>query len=83
MGRPAKDFYNWTRVDVPYTPGDWQGTHAAEKFLQNHLDEREFEIRVTTDYPKPRTRYSMKKVTSHVYFIKDKQMATMFALKFS
>lgn len=87
MGRPVKDYWNWTEIVVPYVKDSWQsptGNIAAKRFLETNLGYNgPFEIRQSTEYPKPRKRYSTKMVSAHHYYIKDPVIATMFALKFS
>ncbi len=85
MGRKTKDFWNWTQISIPYSGGkDSSRAFAAEKFLENELGyDGAYEVRVTTEYPKPRTRYSMKVVTAYHYYIEDKNLATMFALRWA
>jgi hypothetical protein len=86
MGRPVKDYWNWTEVVVPYTKDAWKlptGNIAAEQFLYSQCGDAGHAILVTKEYPTPRQRHSYKLVTAYHYYIKDRALATAFALKFS
>jgi hypothetical protein len=86
MGRPVKDYWNWTKVVVPYTKDDWMlptGHLDAEQFLYSQCGDEGHKIFVTKEYPIPRKLHSYKLITAHHYYIKDRALATAFALKFS
>lgn len=83
MGRPAKDYWNWNEITIPYD-GDWKKSTDASEFLySNTPSESQYEIRATTEYEQPRRRGDYKKVIAHHYYIKDTKLATFFKLKFS
>ena len=83
MPRKTKDYWNWTRVAVPYKK-DWEKTCDAEKFLKQAANDSEFQIGVTTEYPNsPRRKYDMKVITAYHYWIKDESLASWFSLKYA
>lgn len=81
MCRPVKNWREWTEITIPYF-GNWEKAAKETHYLEDILDEHEYEIRVTKEYPKPRKQWANKVITHH-YYIKDPKIATLFSLKFS
>ena len=82
MGRTAKEYWKWQEYTFPYSGEDWQKFSKIEKFLHDCARDCH-EIRVTTDYPKPRKWGAHKVITHYHYFIKDPKIATYVLLKLS
>ena len=79
MGKPVKDYWNWIKVTIPQTP-DWRSRVEVENYLDYNFP-NEHKIFVTTEYPKPRKRYSMKVITEYHYYLKDPKLASWLMLK--
>jgi hypothetical protein len=86
MGRPVKDYWNWSEIVVPYE--NWYKDRLtiedAELFLkQNAANDKEYEVRVSTDYPTPRKKWASKRITAYHFYIKDPAVASWFGLKYA
>lgn len=82
MGRPVKDYWNWTKVVIAYS-GDKRHWGIDSWLYSQFGTDQYYEIRDVTEWPVPRTRTSTKKTVEKHCFIKDPGIATLFALKFS
>ena len=79
MGRPVKDYWNWTQVVIPQSP-NWLPRIQVEKYLDNNFT-HEYMITVKKEYPQPRKKYSMKVITEYTYYLKDPKLAFWVELK--
>ncbi len=83
MGRPIKDYWNWSKIAIKNKPGDWKKHCEISQYLYSNLGDSGHHITVDTEWPVPRRRYDFKQVTCYYYYVKDPAHATMVQLKWS
>ena len=83
MGRPVKDYWNWTKVTIKSTPGDWLKHTNIDQYLYSNLGDSGYTICVDREWPVPRRRGDYKMATQYHYYIKDPAHATIVGLKWS
>lgn len=75
------NWWNWPVVNVPYS-SNWNAALEAERYLGLISPNKEFEVRVSKDWPINRPK-KFKVIVMHHYYIKDPRNASIFALKYA
>jgi hypothetical protein len=81
MGRPVKDYWNWTKIVIPHK--GFSSTSGAETFLYaNTASTDHYEVRAISEWPPVRKQHSTKTYKEFHFYIKDPTLASFFKLRF-